>query len=110
MSLLKEVEQINDRLIDMRRKIHQNPELGFLEFETAKLIKQRLDELEIPYRSEIAKTGIIAKIEGKAPGRRLLIRADMDALPLQEASDVPYKSKMMVLCTHVVMMYTYLAY
>lgn len=93
MSLLEEVENINHRLVTVRRKLHENPELGFCEFETAKLIMNRLDELGIAYKSGIAKTGIVAKIEGRSSGKRLLIRADMDALPLQEASDVPYKSK-----------------
>ena len=93
MSLLDEVDKINEKLISVRRKLHENPELGFLEFETAKLIKNRLDELGIPYNSEIAKTGIVATIVGKSAGKRLMIRADMDALPLQEDSDVPYKSK-----------------
>ncbi|MHA2032804.1 MAG: M20/M25/M40 family metallo-hydrolase, partial [Candidatus Kariarchaeaceae archaeon] len=93
MSLLDDVIAINEKIIEVRRKIHQNPELGFFEVETAKLIMQKLDELNIPYRSGLAKTGIVAKIEGKQPGKRLLIRADMDALPLQEANDTPYKSK-----------------
>lgn len=93
MSILDEVSQIEDKLIQIRRQVHQNPELGFQETETAALVKQKLTELDIPFKSEIAKTGIVAVIEGKQPGKTLLLRADMDALPLQEDVDVPFKSK-----------------
>ncbi len=80
-------------LVSMRRKIHENPELGFQEFETAAFIKAELDKLGISYRSEIARTGIIATIEGSRPGKTLLIRADMDALPMIEDADLEFKSK-----------------
>ncbi|MHA2501640.1 MAG: M20 metallopeptidase family protein, partial [Candidatus Kariarchaeaceae archaeon] len=86
-------ESMRADLVSMRRKIHENPELGFQEFETAAFIKAELDKLGISYRSEIARTGIIATIEGSRPGKTLLIRADMDALPMIEDADLEFKSK-----------------
>lgn len=86
-------EQIKDTIVRIRRQIHENPELGFQEFETAKLICKRLDELGIPYRSGIAKTGIVATLVGGKPGKRLMIRADMDALPMLEETGLPFASK-----------------
>ncbi|MDH5402273.1 MAG: amidohydrolase [Candidatus Heimdallarchaeota archaeon] len=94
-SIREDAESMKDKLINIRRTIHMNPELGFNEYETAKLIKEKLDELGIPYKSEIAKTGIVATIQGtgNGNGKRILIRADMDALPMQENNDVEYKSQ-----------------
>lgn len=69
------------------------PELGFEEFETSKYVKERLTELGLSYK-QFAKTGLTVEIEGSAgPGKTVLIRADMDALPLQEDTDAVYKSK-----------------
>ncbi|MDH5402271.1 MAG: M20 family metallopeptidase [Candidatus Heimdallarchaeota archaeon] len=96
MSTLKEeAEGLLNKMIEIRRTLHMNPELGFEEFETANLIKSKLDEIGIPYKSEIAKTGIVATIQGtgNGNGKRIMIRADMDALPLQEDVDKPYKSQ-----------------
>ena len=94
MSIRKESEKLEPYLIDIRRKIHENPELGFQEHETVKLIKTELEKLKIPYIDGIAITGIVATIEGgKGPGKTLLIRADMDALPLVEETKLPFKSK-----------------
>lgn len=89
-----EAESIENKLIDIRRTIHQNPELGFLEKETSEFICKKLDELGIEYKKGIARTGIIAKLKGgKGDGKRLLIRADMDALPLIEETNLPFQSK-----------------
>jgi amidohydrolase len=89
-----EAEKIESYLIDLRRKIHENPELGFQEHETAKLICSELDKLQIPYVKGVAITGIVATLDGKkGPGKTLLIRADMDALPLIEETNLPFKSK-----------------
>jgi len=90
--IANEVVEYKDELIEIRRKIHQNPELGFQEFETAKLIQDYLEKLNIPFESEIAKTGIVATIEGKEPGKTILLRADMDALPLEEDIELDFKS------------------
>lgn len=80
-------------LIGIRRHLHQHPELSFQEFETSKFIQQTLNAYGIPFTTGHVKTGIIATIEGKAgKGKTILLRADMDALPIQEANAVPYKS------------------
>jgi len=80
--------------IDIRHHIHSHPELSFEEFATSAFIRQKLDEFGVNYRADVAGTGVIALIEGKNPSKRTIaIRADMDALPIHEANNVPYKSK-----------------
>lgn len=91
------------KIVEIRRELHQNPEIGFHEFKTAALIKKELDKLGISYKREIAKTGVVGLIEGKYPGKTVLLRADMDALPIHEETDCEYKSKipgMMHACGH----------
>ena len=79
-------------LTDIRRKIHQYPELGFEEFKTAETICNFLKKHNISYTDNIAKTGVLAKI-GKGTEKVLLIRADMDALPTQENTGLEFASK-----------------
>lgn len=80
-------------LIAVRRKIHQNPELGYQEIETAKFICSKLDELGIPYQYGVAKTGIVAEIEkGSGDGKCIALRADMDALPMSEETNLVFAS------------------
>ena len=87
-------EQIKDELICDRRTIHAQPELAFQEEKTSAFVQARLQELGIEYKTGYAKTGVVGLIRGKkGPGRTLLLRADMDGLPIQEANDVPYRSK-----------------
>lgn len=79
--------------INIRHQLHANPELSYQEFETSKLVQHKLSSWGIPYDIK-ATTGVIGLIEGKNPGKRIIaLRADMDALPIKEANDVPYKSK-----------------
>ncbi|MBO5364500.1 MAG: amidohydrolase [Clostridia bacterium] len=87
------INKIRPQLIADRRTIHQNPELSFQEFRTMEYICNRLDELGISYRKEIAGTGVLAEVHGKMPGKCLLIRADMDALALDEKNETPYSSQ-----------------
>lgn len=105
LEMVKEVVEKNkEKTKEIRHQIHQNPELGFQEFETAKLVKARLQELGIEIVGEgIGQTGIIARIKGKEGGRTVALRADMDALPIQEKTDLPYaskKEKIMHACGH----------
>lgn len=94
MSIASDAEKLQSYLVEIRRKIHENPELGFKEYETVKLITSELDKLGVSYKSGIALTGVVATLEGgKGPGKTLLIRADMDALPLIEETNLPFKSK-----------------
>ena len=91
--ILSMAKAMEPQLIQDRRYLHQNPELSFEEKNTMRYICQRLDKLGISYQSGIAGTGVLAEIRGKGEGKCLLIRADMDALPLLEKSDAPYCSK-----------------
>jgi len=84
--------EIEKEIIDNRRYFHKHPELSFKEYNTSKIIIEKLEEMKIPYQKDIAKTGITAIIEGQQEGKTIALRADMDALPIQETSDVPYKS------------------
>ncbi len=78
--------------VAIRQHLHAHPELSYKEFETSKFIQKKLDEFGIPYQL-MATTGIAALIEGKNAGSRVIaLRGDMDALPIQEENDVPYKS------------------
>ncbi|MEI7964256.1 MAG: M20 family metallopeptidase [Chitinophagaceae bacterium] len=78
--------------IQIRHHIHANPELSFKEFNTSKLVQQKLTEWGIPFEV-IATTGVVGLIKGKNPDKKVIaLRADMDALPILEENDVPYKS------------------
>lgn len=79
--------------IDIRHHLHQHPELSYQEFETSKFIQSKLSEFGIPFKV-MAGTGVIGIIEGKNPSSRVIaLRADIDALPIDEANEVPYRSK-----------------
>ena len=88
----REAQEISPQLVQIRRQIHMYPELGFQEENTASLISQQLRNIEVKF-SRVAGTGISALLEGKRKGRVVALRADMDALPIQEASDKPYRSR-----------------
>ena len=80
-------------LVNIRRHLHENPELGFEEVATAQYIADYLAGLGLEVTRQVAKTGVVALIRGVQPGKTVAIRADMDALPIQELNEVPYKSK-----------------
>lgn len=84
---------IVERVIKLRRHFHQYPELGMEEYNTAQLVAQILKELNLEVREGIAKTGVIGFLQGGRPGKTVLLRADMDALPIQDQKNVPYASK-----------------
>jgi amidohydrolase len=84
--------RIQPWLVEVRRDFHMHPELGKNEFRTRDKILGYLKEMGIPCQ-EIAGTGVIGLIEGKSPGKVVALRADIDALPMQEKNDVPYKSQ-----------------
>ena len=84
--------KIMPQVIAWRRHIHQNPELGNREVKTAKLIADELRKLGIETRTGIAKTGVVGVLKGAQPGPVIGLRADMDALPVTERVDVPFKS------------------
>jgi len=83
-----------EEVIRLRRHFHQFPELSGDEVKTADKICEVLDTLNIPYQRHIAGEGIVALLTGDLPGTRTVaLRADMDALPIQEENEIPYKSK-----------------
>src|SRR5690625_467970 len=82
-----------DEMVRIRRHLHQNPEVSFKEDETAAFIASFYQQLNIPYRSNIGGNGIVAKLKGAKPGKTVALRADFDALPIQDEKDVPYRSK-----------------
>lgn len=87
------VEKEKDQIINFRRHFHQNPELGFEEFETTKAICQFLDDLGIPYK-KMEPTGVSGELKGKREGKTILLRADIDALPINEVKkELSYASK-----------------
>ena len=88
-----EILDLQSDLVQWRRRLHQKPELGFEEHLTAKFIEQQLQKWDISYQTAIAKTGIVATITSNSSGKVLAIRADMDALPIQEANEVDYRSQ-----------------
>ncbi|MBR8826360.1 MAG: amidohydrolase [Gomphosphaeria aponina SAG 52.96 = DSM 107014] len=89
----QEIKDLQKQLVEMRRRLHQRPELGFQERITADLIAEKLREWGIEHETGIAKTGVVAIIKSSKSGPVLAIRADMDALPIQEKNDVPYRSQ-----------------
>src|SRR6186713_234651 len=98
---LERAEDMRDQLIATRRDFHQHPELYFQEIRTAKKITEHLDNLGIEYTTGVAKTGVVAHLGEGAPV--IALRADMDALPIEEANDVEYKSEnegLMHACGH----------
>ncbi|MEO1050361.1 MAG: M20 family metallopeptidase [Bacteroidota bacterium] len=81
-------------VVSIRRHIHANPELSYQEFETAKYVADQLKSFGIAPKEGVADTGLTALIEGKNPDKKIVaLRADLDALPIKEANDVPYKSQ-----------------
>ena len=85
--------QTENQVIEWRRHLHQNPELGNREFETAKYITQHLKSLGLEVETGIAHTGVIGFLKGGKPGPTVALRADMDALPVTEEVDVSFASK-----------------
>ncbi|MDG1543521.1 MAG: amidohydrolase [archaeon] len=88
----KEAKEISDWIIELRRELHRHPELMYEEVKTSALVRRELDNLGIPYKSPIAKTGVLASI-GNGNGPCVALRADMDALPIHEETDVEFKSE-----------------
>ncbi len=87
-----EIEKSRAEVVKIRRFIHMNPELGNREFETSRLVAAKLETLGFEVKSGVAKTGVVALLRGTRPGTTVAVRADMDALPIQEATGLPFKS------------------
>ena len=88
----KAISKNLNTIIDLRHQIHQYPELGNREFKTAKLVAEHLRSLGIEVGTDIAYTGVVGVLKGNKPGPVVAVRADMDALPVTEETDLPFKS------------------
>ena len=91
-SILAEAQEIQDWIVDIRRRIHRHPELMYEEVETSRLVRETLEGLGISYRWPVAETGVVATL-GNGDGPCVALRADMDALPIHEEADVPFRSE-----------------
>jgi len=88
----KDYQSLEQKVIDWRRDIHQNPELGNREFKTAAKIATHLRKLGIEVTENVAHTGVVGLLKGDHPGKVIGLRADIDALPVTERNDLPFKS------------------
>jgi amidohydrolase len=86
-------EALAKQLVADRRHIHMRPELGFKEHETSRYVQRRLGEIGVPFTADIADTGVLAIVDGGTPGKTVLLRADIDALPIQEETGAEYASQ-----------------
>jgi amidohydrolase len=93
IALSPEATQLSESVIDLRRTLHQWPELGFQEQRTSALIAQQLSALGIEVKTGIARTGVLGVLHGEGPGKTVLLRADIDGLPIEEASGAAYASQ-----------------
>ena len=91
-ALEQQIKSVYPKLIEWRRHIHQNPELGNREFKTAELIANHLKSLGIEVKTGVGKTGVVGILVGGKPGPVVALRADMDALPIKERVEIPFKS------------------
>lgn len=90
--LLEKIDAHFDEMVAIRRHLHMHPELSFQEKETANYIIQFYKNLGVPVEANVSGYGLIARIKGSKPGKTIALRADFDALPIQDEKNVPYKS------------------
>ncbi len=86
-------DDYREQIVSLRRHLHRFPELSGEEYTTSKTVQERLDERGIPFAAGYAKTGVLGVVEGGRPGETVALRADMDALPIQEENDHSFVSK-----------------
>lgn len=92
-SLIQDIHNSYEEVVQWRRHLHQNPELSFEEYETSNFIAEKLQEFGLEVQRNVGGTGLIARLEGKYPGNTIAFRADFDALPIQDLKTVSYASK-----------------
>ena len=93
MEISSEVKALSAEMTSLRRDLHAHPELGFQETRTGGIIAKRLTELGYTVRTGLGKTGVTGLLKGGKPGKTVLLRADIDALPIREETDVPWRSE-----------------
>lgn len=86
------LEEVFPRMVDIRRDLHQHPELGFEEVRTPKIIADYLKDLGVEVQTEVGGRGVVGTLRGGKEGKTVALRADFDALPIQDEKEVPYKS------------------
>ncbi|MCC4230897.1 amidohydrolase [Zunongwangia profunda] len=91
--LKKDIANVEEKVIEWRRDFHKHPELSNREFETAEKIAKHLKNLGLKVETEVAKTGVVALLKGDHPGKVVALRADIDALPVTERNELPFKSE-----------------
>lgn len=91
--LFTAIDETYEEIVSLRRHFHENPELSFQEVETPKFIAEYHRKLGHEVREHVGGRGVVAILKGKKPGKTVALRADFDALPIQDEKDVPYKSK-----------------
>ena len=91
-NLAQDVAALSDQLVATRRDFHRHPELSFQEWRTGEIVGNRLDDLGWKVKRGVAETGVVGLLEGSRPGKTVLLRVDIDALPIQEPKDRPYSS------------------
>lgn len=91
--IFQSIDDLYPEMVDIRRYLHQHPEVSFKEYKTAQYIAHFYENLGIPYEANIGGNGVVATLKGGKPGQTIALRADFDALPIQDEKDVPYKSK-----------------
>ncbi len=87
------VTGVNPKVVEWRRYLHQHPELGNREFKTAEMVAKHLRSLGIEVREKVGVTGVVGVLKGGKPGPVVALRADMDALPVKERVNLPFKSE-----------------
>ncbi|MGZ3422800.1 MAG: M20 metallopeptidase family protein [Polyangiales bacterium] len=92
-SLVESIQSLRPRIVEQRRDFHRHPELAFEEVRTSAAVLKWLESLGLEIERGIGKTGVIARLRGAKPGRVIALRADMDALPIQEANEFEFKSQ-----------------
>ena len=90
--IAKDVAALKDQLVATRRDFHRNPELSFQERRTSEIVANRLEASGWRVTRGVAETGVVGLLEGTGPGKTVMIRVDIDALPIQEPGDRPYSS------------------
>ena len=92
MKIHTQIAPLKDTIINTRRDFHKHPELSFKEFRTSKIVAEKLNNFGIETKKNIGKTGVVGILKGEKNGPTIALRADMDALPIQETNELSYKS------------------
>lgn len=90
--LTEKLDSAFEEMVEIRRYLHMHPEVSFKETKTAKYIQDFYTDLGIPFQANVGGNGVVARVKGALPGKTVALRADFDALPIQDEKDVPYKS------------------